>query len=161
MSKFEQDRKIEKEASAIKNYFVLLAKAELAAKQTTINHEQQIEIFNLINGEDNIRELIVDCKEENIDIFNNDVEALYNKLENNIKIINSLLFSKSGLTERTIKMFDTIENIYAGGYGVYTTPRFINRKDSAFEQLKLLPIPEKAIYELSKLKSVEKNLGEK
>lgn len=161
MSKFEQDRRIEREANAIVNYFVLLAKAELASKQSTISHEQHIELFTLINGEDNIRELIVDCKEENIDIFNNDVEKLYDQLKNDIRIINSLLFSKSGLTEKTIKMFNVIENIYAGGYGVYTTPRFINRKDSAFEQLKLLPIPEKAIYELSKLKPVEKNLGEK
>lgn len=161
MSKFERDRKIEREASAITNYFVLLAKGELASKQSTISHEQHIEVFTLINGEDNIRQLIIDCKEENIDIFSNDVEKLYNQLKNNIKIINSLLFSKSGFTERTIKMFNIIENIYAGGYGIYTTPRFINCKDSAFEQLKLLPLPEQAIYELSKLKSAQKTLGEK
>lgn len=161
MSKFEQDRKIEREAIAIINYFILLAKAELAAKQNTVGHDEHIEIFTLINGEDNSKQLIIDCNESDIDIFNNDVEQLYNQLKNNMRIINSITFSKSGLTEQTVKMFNVIEKIYSGGYGIYTVPKFINHKDSAFEQLTILPIPAEIKEKLKKLKPIEKKIGER
>lgn len=158
---FEQDRKIEKETSAIVNFFELLAKAELAARQHMVIYEEQINIFTLINGEENIKKLIIDCKEEFIDIFSNNVEQLYNKLENNMTIINSISFSKSGFTEEVVKTFDVIKKVYSGGYGVYTIPKFINCKDSAFEQLLILPISEEIKEELSQLKPVEKKIGER
>lgn len=148
MVEFEQDRKIEKEAYAIINFFQLLSQASLADK-----FESPEATFSIIGGMDSIERLIINCKEENIDIFTNSTGALFQQLEERIGYMNKLTVSKSFLTEQAINNFEQLKELYSSTSGV--------NEEAYLDLAAIRTIPAEKMIEILNFKPKSKKIGER
>lgn len=113
MVEFEKERKIEKEAYAIINFFQLLSQANLA-EQSQLPEAN----FVAIGGMATIERLIINCKNKNIDIFTNSTGDLFQQLEERIGYMNKLTVSKSNLTEEATAVFERLTELYSASSGI-------------------------------------------
>lgn len=151
---FLQERKTEKEIYAINNYFQLLKQAELS--------EYDSNTLMLIGGDDTFRKLIVDIKEENIDIFSNTRAKLLLKLGENLRIVTSTTYSRSTLLNSAIEIARIVLERYQYLIDDDNFDLAYATK-TAYEKL-ILSLPkteEDKKVELESLKPQQKTLGER
>lgn len=156
MNEFLKDRKVEKETCAIVNYFKLLRQAEVSEIDTFDSKYFPVDTFILIGGVDSFNKLILDYHEGNIDVINNSIGELFQKLEENIAYLNKITVSKSSLTEEMIKNFELIKKFYSDVYSVNG-----NHNVSALYDLATLPLPDDMISMINNLKPKVKKIGER
>lgn len=156
MDEILKDRQLEKETYAILNYFKLLRQAETAEVDTYNSKYFPEETFILIGGRDTFQRLLIDCRDGNIDIINNSIGRLFQKLEGNINHINSSNFSKSTNAYQAIETFEIIRKFYSDVYSVNG-----NQNESALYDLVTLPLPKDMIDQILELKPKTKTLGER
>lgn len=148
MVEFENDRKVEKEAYAIINFFNLLNKAELASCSDLPEN-----VFFIIGGLANTERLITDCKEKNIDIFTNSVGGLFQELEQKLEYLNSVTVSRSTLVEGANKNFEMLKAFYSAESGI---------QEEAYLDLATYPtIPSEKMLEVLKYRPKCKKIGER
>lgn len=156
MDEYLKDRQIEREVYAIINYFKLLRQAEAAEVDTYNSRYFPEETFTLIGGKDTFQRLLIDCHDGNIDIINNSIGSLFQKLEENINHIKNNNFSKSTSTYQAIETFEIIKKFYSDVYSVNGNPN-----ESALYDLVTLPLPKDMISQIHELKLKTKKIGER
>lgn len=148
MVEFEKDRNIEKEAYAIVNFFQLLSQANAAALS-----QLPEATFVAIGGMSNLERLIMNCREENIDIFTNSVGILFQQLEEKMEYLNRITVSKNVLTDEVNKNFQVLKLLYSTESGTY---------EGAYLDLATLHvIPSEKMLEILKFKPRSKKIGER
>jgi len=145
---FEHDRKIESEAYAIINFFQAYTQATLAGMT------KQPEIaFIAIGGNKTMEKLIMNCKDNFIDIFNNSIGSLFQQLEDRINYMNQITVSKSVLTIEATDRFKTLKELYSSESGI--------KEEAYLDLFACRAIPDDKMLELSKLKPKSKKIGER
>lgn len=158
MDKFLEDRKIEKNTYAIINYFKLLRLLEILEGYSYSFCDYQLfyDSFQLIGGKEFFDRLLLDCKEENIDIYSNKIEDLFKQLENNILLMKSVTFSKNVLVLDAIKNYELIKKF------CFEHNSSIDMFDmNALHCLNTLAIPNDLVGELLKIKPIVKKIEER
>ena len=145
-SSFEYDRKIEREAYAIINFFQLYTQATLAR----MTEKPQI-AFKAIGGNQIVERLIMNCKDNNIDIFNNSIGSLFQQLEEKVKYMNGITVSKSVLTMEATNNFQVLKEMYSAE---------TNTNEEAYLGLfACRVIPDDKMSEILELKPKSKKIG--
>lgn len=148
MVEFEQDRKIEKEIYAALNFLRLLSQA-IAAEE----FEMPENVFFNIGGVESINSLIIDCKEERIDIFNNSIGELFKKLRENIEYFKKVTVSTGALMEKANKEFESFNEFFSEESGINSI---------AFDDLMTFDfIPMDKRTEITECRPKSKKIGER
>lgn len=124
-NEFLKATQIVKETSAILNYFRFYGLA-LITKATYRHFADINHIFYFLGGGEFFQRLVLDCKEENIDIFSNTVQDLNNKLKENLSIMKQITFPKGTMENEMIAMGNNFEKYSS-------TIQFVNK--SAYSEL--------------------------
>ena len=114
MVEFEKERNIEKEIYAIINYFKILKLAEMTTKEGEDKNS-----FQFVGGIELVRRLVIDSKEGRIDIFENSINELFEKLKQNVEYIKNFTVSKSYFTEEALKDFNFVKRNFEETWGHY------------------------------------------
>lgn len=140
----QEAQKIEHEAFAINNFFKLLSQANVASLS-----QLPKKTFLAIGGSETLEKLIMDLKNENIDIFTNSVGELFLQLEHNIKCMNEVVWSKTFFTRQATEHFELYKTFYSASSGM---------KKVAYEDLASLQvISEEKIEEILSYETRERN----
>lgn len=133
---FIKDRQIEKETYAINNYFKLLKLVEVLDEKNETK-----DTFYFIGGMSLVNKLLDDYSNDNIDIFNNSIDDLYQKLKQNISYLKSTTMSNNFFNEEAIKDYKFIKNNYESIWNKYDNSTDEITKNVFFKKLmKYLPV---------------------
>ena len=141
---FEEARGIEKQTYAINNFFRLFSQANVASLS-----RMSKKTFLLIGGAEILEKLIVDLKDNNIDIFTNSVGDLFSQLSHNVKCMNEVTWTKTFFSNQATEQFELYKNFYSENSGI---------EETAYEDLASLQvISEEKLLELLSYKTRERD----
>ncbi len=121
LEKFKEERKLEKETSAIVNYFKLILEFYLTL-DINPNYEANLKTFSILSI-DYLKELVIDLKENNFVI--KDWQDLLIKLKDNLVILNKDSMTKSVIVEETINSGKVMINYLENNFNPYRTTIFM------------------------------------
>ena len=119
MDTFLEERKVVKETGAILNFFRLYHLASVTQKHYLF----QKEYFAFLGGTELLERLIVDCQEENIDIFSRTFVDFANQLNENLNMMKQITFSKGNMENQLIQMIQNFQKsctIYLSNSSAYS-----------------------------------------
>ncbi len=146
---FLEDRRVEKETYAIIHYFQLLEKVLFIQEALCPDPNES---FLLIDGPKSFQNLVIDCKEGYINIFENNISDLLKILKENIFKLDDITFSNSLLKEEALQLAKSILNRY---HHYLVEKNYI--QDSAYFELCSFSILQKYMEKLTFLPSKQKS----